>query len=79
MKCKALLNPKLATAPPTVVAPVPPLLIGNVPLVLLRGTVPVEIVPKVVILVLPAQVLNAVFSTFPRPTSLLLKVVQEGT
>ena len=53
-----------------VIAPVPPFVIPmEVPL-----QVPVVMVPSVVILVEPVQVEMAVFSTFPRPTSLLTSV-----
>ena len=40
------------------------------PLILANGTVPVDIVPNVVIFVLPVQLDKATFSTSPRPTSL---------
>jgi hypothetical protein len=45
---------------------------------LLRGIEPVAIVPSVVIAVLPVHVESFVFSTLPRPTSLLDNVVQLG-
>ena len=61
-------NPKLVLAAAAEVAPVPPFEIAiAVPL-----QVPLEIVPREVILLLPVQVLNAVFSTLLSPTFDLL-------
>ena len=56
----------------------PPLLtLFEIPIVV-AFHVPAAIVPNVVILVDPAHELNAVFSTFPNPTSEFDKVVQDG-
>ena len=46
------------------------------PLTLAAGTVPVLIVPRVVMLVLPAQVLRAVFSTLPRPIAVFAELAE---
>jgi len=49
------------------------------PETLAQGIAPEEIVPSVVMLVLPAQVESAVFSTLPSPTLLFETVSQEGS
>ena len=68
--------PRLVRAPAAVVAPVPPLATAMA----VPFQVPLVIVPKVVMLLLPAQVLSAVFSTLPRPTLLLAsEVIQAGS
>jgi hypothetical protein len=68
--------PKLVRAPLAVVAPVPPLATA----IAVPFQTPLLIVPKVVMLLLPAQVLRAVFSTLARPTLLLARlVIQVGS
>jgi len=68
--------PRLVRAPAAVDEPVPPSAMAiSVPF-----QTPLLMVPRVVMLLLPAQVLRAVFSTLARPTlDLLNEVIQDGS